>query len=118
MKFRFIILILVFFVHCSTSITNSSDSISSEIPKFNNECKFTLEEGLNEIYKIAHEYNLSIKINWVEDNAVIVNSWEECRHYVVGNWIYKEKSSDMILYLYFLIILVFVVFIYKKLNFK
>ena len=60
-------MILVFFVHCSTSITNSSDSISSEIPKFNNECKFTLEEGLNEIYKIAHEYNLSIKINWVED---------------------------------------------------
>lgn len=53
-----------------------------------------------------------------EGNAVIVNSWEECRHYVVGNWIYKEKSSDMILYLYFLIILVFVVFIYKKLNFK
>ena len=83
MKFRFIILILVFFVHCSTSITNSSDSISSEIPKFNNECKFTLEEGLNEIYKIAHEYNLSIKINWVEDNVSKYS--DDCEGKIVGS---------------------------------
>ncbi len=76
-------MILVFFVHCSTSITNSSDSISSEIPKFNNECKFTLEEGLNEIYKIAHEYNLSIKINWVEDNVSKYS--EDCEGKIVGS---------------------------------
>lgn len=76
-------MILVFFVHCSTSITNSSDSISSEIPKFNNECKFTLEEGLNEIYKIAHEYNLSIKINWVEDNVSKYS--DDCEGKIVGS---------------------------------
>ena len=76
-------MILVFFVHCSTSITNSSESISSEIPKFNNECKFTLEEGLNEIYKIAHEYNLSIKINWVEDNVSKYS--DDCEGKIVGS---------------------------------
>jgi len=74
---------LIFLVQCSSSSTNSSNSISSEIPKFNSECKYTLQEGLSEIYKIAQEYNLSVKVNWIEDN--LSNYADDCEGKIVGS---------------------------------
>jgi hypothetical protein len=74
---------LIFLIQCSSSTTNSSNSISSEIPKFNSECKYTLQEGLSEIYKIAQEYNLSVKVNWIEDN--LSNYADDCEGKIVGS---------------------------------
>ena len=61
MKFYKSLIICLVFVFCSPIR-------SADLPEFNGKCLYTLEEGLNKIYEIANNRNLSLKINWIDDD--------------------------------------------------
>lgn len=85
MKTRLIIFFCIIFWSCA-SLESENDvdtaSLSTNLPIFNGDCLYTLQEGLNKIYEIADNENLSLKIGWVEEDVENHNS--ECEGKVVG----------------------------------
>ena len=83
MKFYKSLIICLVFVFCSPIR-------SADLPEFNGKCLYTLEEGLNKIYEIANNRNLSLKINWIDDD--IDNHSADCEGKIVGSNL-NEGSS-------------------------
>ena len=104
MNFKYFLIYFFTFFISGNLIANNSD-IRNELKNSNNYvtsiCGEYYDDNSSSQIEDDSEYVFtpdpsfeSIILYDVEGNAVTVNSYKECSHYIKGNWIYDERTDN------------------------